>query len=230
MKKYLLWLGLTLFGATAAMLPSCTKLKPVALPFEKEILAFEAADKTHPPPQGAILFVGSSSVRLWKTLAQDFPDHKVINRGFGGSQMSDVVRYADRIILRYKPKIIVVRAGNNDIAAGKSPEQVVADFQALVEKIYAALPDANIVFLSLNSAPSRWKNVEKERKVNRLVQDYSAASHRGIIFVDLMTSMLKPDGTLREELFRPDRLHCNAAGYQLWTTILRPVLNALDPP
>ena len=230
MKKYLLWLGLALLSAAAATLTSCTKLKPVALPFEKEILAFAAADKTNPPPQGAIVFVGSSSVRLWKTLARDFPDHNVINRGFGGSQMSDVVRYADRIILPHKPKVIVVRVGGNDIAAGKSPERVAADFQALVEKIYAALPDANIVFLSLNSAPSRWKNVEKEKKVNRLVQDYGAAGHHGIIFVDLMTPMLKPDGTLREELFRPDRLHCNAAGYQLWTTILRPVLNTLDPP
>jgi len=122
MKKSLLWLGLMLLGAAAVTLPSCTKLKPVALPFEKEILAFAVADKTNPPPQGAIVFVGSSSVRLWKTLAQDFPDHKVINRGFGGSQMSDVVRYADRIILPHKPKVIVVRVGGNDMSRSSVPE------------------------------------------------------------------------------------------------------------
>src|SRR5436305_5469999 len=97
-------------------------------PFENEIRAFEQADAKSPPPKDAVLFLGSSSIRLWKTLEQDMPGMKVINRGFGGSQVSDSVRYADRIVLPYRPKLIVFYAGDNDIAAGKSPQRVLADF------------------------------------------------------------------------------------------------------
>jgi hypothetical protein len=102
--------------------------------WEKDIKAFEAADKTNPPPKNAILFIGSSSVRGWKTLAQDFPEHKVINRGFGGSHLNDSVHYFDRIVAPYKPRMIVVYAGSNDITFGKKPETVFADFKAFVEK------------------------------------------------------------------------------------------------
>ena len=109
-------------------------------PFEAEIKAFEAGDKTNPPPKEAILFIGSSSIRLWKTMAQDFPRHKVINRGFGGSQIIDSVNYAERIVIPYHPKQIVLYAGGNDINAGKSPEQVFGDFKSFVQKVQAAVP------------------------------------------------------------------------------------------
>ena len=116
--------------------------------FEKEIAAFEAADLKSPPPEGAILFIGDSGIRMWKSLAQDFPDQKVINRGFGGSQMADSVYYADRIVIPYKPRLILIRSAGNDLTAGKTPEQIVADFKAFVEKVRAKLPDTRIVVLT----------------------------------------------------------------------------------
>src|SRR3954462_2033114 len=110
-------------------------------PFEKEIEAFEAADKTNPPPKNAILFIGSSSIRMWKDLAKDFPEFQVINRGFGGSEISDSVHYADRIVLPYHPRQIIMYAGGNDIHGGKSPEQVFSDFKAFVGAVRKALPE-----------------------------------------------------------------------------------------
>ncbi len=121
--------------------------------WEKDIRKFEAADKASPPPQGGVLFIGSSSIRMWVTLARDFPEHKVINRGFGGSQIADSVYYAERIVFPYKPRLIVMRAGGNDIAAGKTPDQVAADFRAFVEKVRAKLPETRICYMSL--APTR---------------------------------------------------------------------------
>ena len=118
-------LNLSLFAQTAAE----KKQSPEAR-WGKDIRAFEAADKTNPPPQGAVLFIGSSSIRLWTNLAQAFPGHKVLNRGFGGSQLSDSVAFVDRIVTPYKPKLVLLYAGDNDIASGKSPERILSDFKA----------------------------------------------------------------------------------------------------
>ena len=109
--------------------------------------------KINHPPKGAILFIGSSSIRLWKTLARDFPEHKVINRGFGGSQIIDSVRFAERVVLPYQPKRIVFYAGGNDINAGKAPEEVCADFKAFVEKVRGALPETRIAYISIAPNP-----------------------------------------------------------------------------
>src|SRR5258705_4276977 len=109
--------------------------------FDADIAAFEAQDRTNPPPKDAILFIGSSSIRMWKTLAQDFPEHKVINRGFGGSEIADSVHFADRIVIPYRPKMVVMYAGGNDINGGKKPERVAAEFKAVVGKLRAKLPD-----------------------------------------------------------------------------------------
>ena len=204
-------------------LGATTPLAATTNRFEKEILAFEAADKTNPLPQGAVLFVGSSSIRLWKTLAQDFPEFKVINRGFGGAQASDLVYYADRIVKPYKPATMVIRIGGNDIAAGKSSAQVAADIKVFVAKVRTAVPEVRILFLALNSAPSRWKNLEKEMEVNRLIKEYIATT-TNMVYVDIFTPMLGPNGALREELFRADRLHCSAEGYKVWTSVIRPYL------
>ncbi|HEY8746736.1 MAG TPA: GDSL-type esterase/lipase family protein [Tepidisphaeraceae bacterium] len=108
--------------------------------WEKEIAAYEAADKQNPPKQGGVVFTGASGIRMWKTLEKDFPDQAVINRGFGGSEMADSAYFADRIVTPYKPRLVVVQAGGNDINAGKSPEQVLTDFKSFVEKIRAKLP------------------------------------------------------------------------------------------
>ena len=135
-----------------------------SLRFEKEIKAYEASDEKSPPPTGAILFTGSSSIRRWTSLAADFPEHKVINRGFGGCQLSDVIYYADRIVIPYKPRLVIVAHGNNDINAGKTPQQVFADFQTLVEKIRAKLPETRIAFLSINPSLKRWAQADEQRR------------------------------------------------------------------
>ena len=121
--------------------------------WEKEIAAYEASDRTNPPPKGGALFIGSSTIRLWKTLATDFPDHKVINRGFGGSEIVDATHFADRIIFPYEPKQIFLRAGGNDIHGGRLPEQVAADFADFVRVVHERLPNAEIVYIAVNPAP-----------------------------------------------------------------------------
>jgi len=188
--------------------------------WEKDILAFEAADTKNPPPKDAILFIGSSSIRLWKTLAKNFPGHKVINRGFGGSQIADVTRYADRIIIPHKPRLIVLGAGGNDLHAGKSPEQVADDFKAFVEKIRAALPDARIAFYSVSPAPVRAAEMEKQRRANQLIKSYIAYGNN-LDYINIFDAYLGPDGQPREDLFVADRLHPNAAGYQIRVELTR---------
>jgi lysophospholipase L1-like esterase len=192
-------------------------------PWEQEIRAFEVADKLNPPPQNAVLFIGSSGIALWSTLDHDFPEYQVINRGFGGSQIADSVRYANRIVTPYKPRIIVFRAGVNDIAAGKTPEQVAADFQAFVAKVRAQLPKTRIVFMSLNPSLLRWENAAKEQKTNRLIQAYIAANNN-LDYVDIFNPMLGSNGKPRKELYAKDRLHNSPAGYQLWTSLVKPHL------
>lgn len=221
--------ALTLLAMPAwAQAPAVTKpaTKPAATSperFGKEIRAYEEADKASPPPSGAILFVGASSTRLWKTLAQDFPGHKVINRGFGGSSTSDLLHFADRIVLPYRPHLIIVQEGGNDINAGKSPERVLADHKEFVAKVRKALPDVRIVFTAVNPSPSRWAQAEKQKEANRLLKEY-AQSGDNLDFIDLWDQFLGPDGQPRAELFVADRLHNNAAGYKIRAEAVRPHL------
>lgn len=185
-----------------------------------EIAAFEASDATNPPPTKAIVFVGSSSIRYWKTLARDFPKHKVINRGFGGSYLSDSVRFADRIVIPYKPKLIVMYAGGNDINAGRTPESVFHDFKAFVAKVHAALPSTRIAYISIAPNPARWSQVEKVKAANALVAEF-ARRQRKVEYIDVFSHMLGPDGMPRPEIFSADRLHMNERGYELWTRIIK---------
>lgn len=215
------WLSVLLAVSLSALLLGQEKKQENR--FEKDVQAYEAADKTNPPPQGAILFTGASSIRLWKTLAEDFPEHKVINRGFGGSQMSDNVHFADRIVTPYKPKLIVIQAGGNDINAGKSPEQVLADFKTYVEKVRAKLPYVRIAYMSINPSPKRWEQVEKQKQANKLVKDY-VVKGKNLDYIDIWDSVLGADGQPRDELFIADRLHPSAAGYKIRAEIVRPHL------
>jgi lysophospholipase L1-like esterase len=189
--------------------------------FEPEIKAFEASDRTNPPPRDAVLFFGSSTIRFWKTLAQDFPDLKVINRGFGGSHLSDSTFFADRIVIPYQPKTIVLYAGDNDLAAGKTPEQVFADYQAFVQKIHAKLPETRIVYLSIKPSPSRWHLKDQIQTANHLI---SGLKGDRLAFIDTYSPMLNQDGQPRAELFQKDNLHMNAEGYKLWTSLIKPHL------
>src|SRR4051812_40681729 len=139
--------------------------------WEKEISAFERADQTNPPPKGALLFTGSSTIRFWSTLPADFPNQRIINRGFGGSQIEDATHFADRIIFPCEPRMIFLRAGGNDLWAGKSPEQVFADFKDFVQAVHAKLPKTEVVFISLSPSIARWAQADKEKKVNELVAE-----------------------------------------------------------
>ncbi len=190
--------------------------------WEKAIAAFEQQDRKQPPPQNAILFAGSSSIRLWD-LPKSFPKRDVINRGFGGSHVIDSVHFAPRIILKYKPRMIVLYAGDNDLAAGNSPEQVRAAFKAFVETVRKELPRTRIAFLAIKPSIRRWPLVDKIRKANALVAA-ECGKGEGLVFVDVFTPMLGKDGKPRPELFARDGLHLNAKGYELWASLLKPHL------
>jgi lysophospholipase L1-like esterase len=190
--------------------------------WEKEIRAFEASDRTNPPVKHGILFIGSSSIRLWKTLAKDFPGQPVINRGFGGSRIADSTALADRIIFPYEPRTIVFYAGDNDIAEGHTPEQVAADYRTFVETVRAKLPDTRIAFISIKPSPIRWNLRDKIESANRQI---AAMKGDGLVFIDSYNAMLGADGKPRTEMFTSDRLHMNAAGYKLWTALVKAQLN-----
>lgn len=190
--------------------------------WEADIRKFEEADRTSPPPRGGIEFVGSSSIRLWTTLAQDFPDKPVFNRGFGGSQLADSVNFADRIIIPYAPKQVVIYAGSNDINAGKSAAEVYGDFVALVTKIRKGLPRTKIAFIAVSPNPARWSQIDRVREVNRLVAAY--CKEHNLTFIDTFSLMLGEDGQPKPDIFVSDRLHMNAKGYAIWREAVAPLL------
>lgn len=200
-------------------------------PFENEIRAFEASDRTNPPPQNAILFLGSSSIRLWKTLAQDFPGYRVINRGFGGSQISNSIHFAERIVFPYEPSVIVMYAGGNDINAGKSAETVFNDFKMFIGKVREKLP-AKVVYISIAPNPARWKQIDRIREANRLIRDYTAKDDR-LSFIDVHPHMLGEDGLPKPDIYVDDKLHMNARGYAIWKRVvgehLKPMAQTSGP-
>jgi lysophospholipase L1-like esterase len=190
--------------------------------WQKDIATFQAMDVTNRPPADCIVFVGSSSIRLWKTLAQDFPGLPVVNRGFGGSQLADSVNYAEAIITPYHPRQVVIYAGGNDIKAGKAPELVFGDFVALVKKIRALAPQAKIAYISSAPNPARWAQVEEVRKLNSLVKAY--CQRHGCTFIDVFPLMLGADGLPKPDIYVADRLHMNTNGYAIWREAVGPHL------
>jgi lysophospholipase L1-like esterase len=197
--------------------------------FEGEIRAFENADYAAPPPAGAVLFVGSSSIKHWASLQDDFEGVPVLNRGFGGSELEDVIHYAKRIVLPYHARRVVVYAGDNDLHAGKSPEDVFADFRTLVYLIRRRQPRTPIAFLSIKPSPARWDRVEQVRRANELIHDYCEARPY-LEYIDVFTPMLGPDGRPRPELYQPDGLHLTPAGYAVWAEELSLFVRASRGP
>jgi lysophospholipase L1-like esterase len=190
--------------------------------FEAEIAAFESWDKKNAVPRDAVLFVGSSTIRLWPT-AESFPHLPVVNRGFGGSHISDVNHFAQRIVLKYEPRVIVFYAGDNDIADGKSPQRVAGDFQAFVRRVQQRLPDTQIIYLSIKPSLARWKLWPTMQQANARVKKLCRGDHR-LRYVDTAAAMLGPDARPRADLLLDDGLHLNAAGYREWTALLSPRL------
>jgi lysophospholipase L1-like esterase len=196
--------------------------KPNFERWEKSIVAFEKQDQEKPPPKNAILFAGSSSIRLWN-LARSFPGMELINRGFGGSQIIDSAHFAPRIITKAQPRLVVLYAGDNDLAAGKTPEQVLADFQAFVQTIHKELPKTRIAFLSIKPSLNRWKLIERQRKANELIEAFCRKDER-LVYIDVSKAMLGEDGKPRPELFVKDGLHLSEKGYEVWAGIVKPYL------
>ena len=191
--------------------------------FAQEIKAFADWDGKNAVPAEPVLFVGSSSIRLWRT-HESFPDLPVINRGFGGSQISDVIHFADRVVLPYQAKVIVFYAGDNDIAAGKSAQRVLADYRKFAGVVHAGRPAARIIFLAIKPSRARWPLWPEAKKANELLREFCRSDDR-LAYADLNASLLGTDGTPDPGLFFDDRLHLNARGYAVWTTALAPILH-----
>ena len=189
--------------------------------WESAIEAFEASDRANPPPQGAVLFIGSSSIEHWKSVAADFPEVKVINRGFGGSELGDSTYFADRIVAPYHPRAIVMYAGDNDLWDGRSPAQLREEFAAFVSKVRSEDPGVSIAFISIKPSMARKMLLAKITQANTLVRDY-AATQKGVTYLDTFTPMLGPDGQPQSKWFGPDGLHMNRSGYELWIGIIKP--------
>jgi lysophospholipase L1-like esterase len=199
-----------------------------AEPFADEIANFLAADRMAPPPAHGVLFVGSSTIRMWPALRADFAGVPVIQRGFGGSELSDVVHYAPRIVIPYKPRLIVVYAGDNDIAVGKTATTVFGEYVEFVRLVERALPDARIAFVSIKPSIARWALIDQIRAANSMIRDFATRDPR-LLYVDTYTPMLGQDGRPRRELFIEDGLHMNDSGYALWRNILDPIVRAGQP-
>jgi lysophospholipase L1-like esterase len=198
-------------------------------PFEKEILSFEASDRATPPPANAILFVGDSQFARWKTIHQDLPEYQLIARGFGGSKMTDLLYYMDRIVIPYRPRMIVVNEGGNDIHAGRKPEQLLADMKTFVDHVQTALPGVPIIFGGMTPSPARWSECDMKVKFNAMLKAY-LTSGKNLIYLDLYNAYLGPDGKPQEPLFAPDKLHHSPAGYAVRMRIMRPFLGPPDFP
>lgn len=191
--------------------------------WEKDIAAIEARIQSGESPKGSIVFVGSSSIRLWD-LKESFPSHLTSNHGFGGSQMADSVHFFERIVAPVKPSIIVVYAGDNDLATKKSPQTVADDFAQFAAKVNEQLPDCRrIVFVAIKPSVKRWALADTIKAANQLIQTQCEQDER-MEFLDIWPPMLDANGQPRPELLKEDGLHMNPEGYKIWNEALEPLL------
>jgi lysophospholipase L1-like esterase len=193
--------------------------------FWDEIQNFKKQDSINPPPKNAILFVGSSSFRKWEDVQKYFPGYKIINRGFGGSSLPDMIRYAGDIIFPYHPKEIVIYCGENDLAAADTvtSQMVFERFKKLFVLIRKKLPKVPIVFISIKPSPSRQHLMPKMVSANMIIKNY-LAKNTNTTFVDVYHKMLKTDGTPMDDIFLEDKLHMTPKGYAIWKKAIQPYL------
>lgn len=196
--------------------------------FAADIRTFRQWDEKNAVPQDGVLFVGSSSIRLWAS-ASKFPGLPIINRGFGGSHISDVHHYIEDVALKYRPAVVVFYAGENDIASGKTPERVRDDFRAFALQMLKVRSDARIIFISIKPSPARWAlwpaMREANERIRSYIQGYSEQSPR-LFYADVAQAMLSADGSTRSELYVEDGIHMTEAGYAIWERVLTPVLSS----
>ena len=216
----IIWMSVC--GVMVSMAGAAEVADPDPNRFSKDIESFGSWDSKNAVPADPILFVGSSSIRMWRT-HESFPNWPVINRGFGGSHISDVIHFADRVVLPYAPKLIVLYAGDNDVAGEKSAARVLRDYRRLVDLVGAKLPDTPIVYITIKPSGQRWSLWPEMHKANDLIKAFSA-QHDRLFFADLGTPLLGADGKPDDGFFLKDRLHLNAKGYRVWTKALAPVI------
>jgi len=190
--------------------------------WEKTIQEFEKWDAKNAWPKKLVLFAGSSSIRMWPT-RECFPELPLINRGFGGSQISDVNDFLERIVIKYKPKLIVFYCGDNDINAGKSPQQVFDDYCQFVSRVHSDLPKTKIIYISIKPSGARWKLWPKMKQANEMIRMFSEKNER-LYYADGAACLLTEKGVPDDDLFLKDRLHLNEKGYARWKTVLLPIL------
>ena len=219
--KRLIWLACLLMTFVASALAHADSA-PTSH-WAPDIEAFVAADHEHPPVHNSVLFIGSSSIQFWKSLAEDFPGIPVINRGFGGSALPDSTYYADRIVWPYKPSLIVMYAGDNDINDGATADQVLASFQKFVARAREGVPGVPVIFISIKPSIARMALWPTMKAANDKIRAW-AVTQKDVRFVDIAPLMVDAKGKPRPELFRPDGLHMLPTGYALWIDALKPVL------
>ena len=197
--------------------------------FEAEVDAFERADAENPPPDRPIVFTGSSSVRMWKSLPDDFPDRPVINRGFGGSTFPDLIHYADRLIFAYDPSAVYVYEGDNDINAGYTPAEVLRFAERLRTMIADSLGPVPVYFISPKPSVARWQLKAEYELTNALLETYAAHTDH-TFYVDVWNPVLAADGEVRDDIFLGDDLHMNEKGYDVWRTVIGEALKTTGAP
>lgn len=193
--------------------------------WEESISGFEKEDQANPPKEGAILFVGSSSIAKWQDIQDYFPEYRLLNRGFGGSQFEDLLFYADRVIYPYKPEKIFIYEGDNDIAAGDSPKKILEEAKKLRKMIARQLPDVPVVFISAKPSVARWNLKEQYEDLNSRLKKYAEKTAL-TEFADVWKPMLNENGEVNTHIFLEDNLHMNAQGYEIWQKALTPFLEA----
>ncbi len=192
--------------------------------WDPAIQKFEEQDKVSPPPQNGIVFIGASSIVRWN-LPEYFPElgAHAINRGFGGSQSVDAVRYVERVVVPYRPRIVVYYAGDNDVEANVPAVEIARQFELFNQKVHAALPQTKIIFISIKPSIRRWKWMDTIRSANAMVKAY-CAKEKHLAFMDIEQQMLGADGRPNPDLLVADGLHMTPAGYRIWTAALIPLL------
>lgn len=191
--------------------------------WEPTIQKFEAEDKQNAPAKGSVVFIGSSSIARWSNLAESFPSLKVVNRGFGGSELADSAKYASRVVVPHAPRIVVLYAGENDLNRGVTPDVISADFGKFADVIRKSLSSTRIVVIGLKPSLLRWKLRDGMQQTNNLIRTRCAAD-RSCVYVDPWPVMIGKDGTPIPEFFVEDGLHMTPAGYKAWTQMLQPHL------
>ena len=220
MKRFLfapaLLAGIIVLGQTTTPNPDPARFNSAFANFQRE-------DNAKEPARNLTLFTGSSTIRSWNGLAEDFSGHEILNRGFGGSHLSDVLHHFDALVTRYKPNLIVLYCGENDLWSGKPPKQVFEDFKTFDRRVHEALPETQIHYLAAKPSPKRWEKWALYQRCNQMIAKHCAKDKR-LNFIDVSEVMLGKDGRPLPDIWVADKLHMNEKGYKLWTQLIRPIL------